>query len=129
MQIWKWLIANVCGLALCGSAHANVSLSLLDTVDGQWAIDGACGVPAKTYIASVNPQYQIITWQDGLGNTDVENILYSSPNEFRTMTTTSVHQRGGNAYGTGWVYHAVRGDYAVMRITKLGRTFFASRCD
>src|SRR5690349_17635524 len=121
MKVAKLLIAGVCGFAICGSARANVSLSLLDTVDGQWPIDGACGVPAKTYIASVNPQYQINTWQDGSGNTDVEKILYSSLNEFRTMTTTSVHQRGGNAYGTGWVYQAVRGDYAVMRIIKLGR--------
>jgi hypothetical protein len=82
----KPLIAGVTLLAFCGQGHAYVPLCLLDAVDGQWAIDGACGVPAKTYIASVNSQYQTITWQDGLGNTDVEKILYSSP-DTKTLGT------------------------------------------
>lgn len=100
--------------------------SLLDTVDGKWAVDGECGVPAKTYIASVNSQ--TITWQDGLGNIDIEHIFYSSGNEFRTMTEASFHARRNNSYGTGWVYTALN-SFGVMRIIKSGKTFIASRCD
>ena len=100
---------------------------LLDTI-GKWAVDGACGVPAKTYAASVDLKAQTITWQDGLGNIDIEHIFFSRENEFRTMTEASFHARRNNSYGTGWIYTAIR-SFGVMRITKLGKTFIASRCD
>lgn len=120
-------IAAIIVFALCCS-NAPAYADLLDTVNGKWAVDGDCGVPAKTYVANVDTRAQTITWQDGLGNIDIEHIFYSSENEFRTMTEASFHARRSNSYGTGWIYTALR-SFGVMRIVKGGKTFIASRCD
>jgi hypothetical protein len=79
---------------------------LLDTMgNSRWAIDGGCNAPAKTYVASVKvgDGTGVITWKDGLGNTDVEWVFYSQENEFRSLTVSSVHNRHDNSPGTGWI--------------------------
>jgi hypothetical protein len=121
-------LAILAGVLLSTTAAANAHIpQLLDTLAGKWAINGECNVPSKTYVAIVNFENGNIAWQDGLGNTDLEHVIYSNGNEFRTVTLESYHAHHGNSYGTGWVYTAF-GSYDAMRIVKLGKVFISLRC-
>jgi hypothetical protein len=126
----KVLLVGCALAALVVPASARLPF-LLDTIDNsRWAIDGECNAPAKTYVASVKvgDGTSVITWQDGLGNTDVEWVFYSQGNEFRTLTVSSIHNRRDNSPGTGWIYKALNDSFDTIRITKFGKPFYVSRC-
>ena len=102
--------------------------SLLDGSLGRWAIgdQSNCRVPNKAYSLRVNGGS--IVWQDGLGNTDIETVVFSGENEFRTSTVNSVH-KSGHVYslGTNWIYLRTGPDG--MQVTQNGdRTFQLTRC-
>ncbi len=102
--------------------------SLLETSLGQWAIGerANCEVPSKAYSLRMNGGS--IVWQDGLGNTDIETVVFSGENEFRTSTVNSVHKSGrGFSLGTNWIYLKTGPDG--MQVTQNGdRTFQLARC-
>lgn len=80
-------------------------VTLLNSSLGTWAIGDKsnCNVPRKRY--SLSLAQGNVTWRDGLGNTDVEAVVSSSKDEFRTTTVNSNHLAGsGQRVGTNWTY-------------------------
>ena len=113
----------------CRGRSAQSEAPLLDNVVGIWAIDDRsnCRVTSRIYSLSVSREDGVITWMDGHGNTDVERVIYSDSDEFRTMTVGSFHSGHGNRVGTGWVYSSTD-SLEVIRVTKVGKSFYIVRC-
>ena len=124
----KKLIVAAALVVAATPANARSEAPLLDGADGRWAIDNVsnCYVPSKAYTLNVNREIGIIMWQDGLGNTDIERVVYSDEYEFRTMTVNSFHPGHSNSLGTGWIYSAV--GFEAIRVTKFGKPFYIVRC-
>jgi hypothetical protein len=104
------------------------TLSLLERSLGRWALgrQSNCELPTKSY--SLRVSGGTIVWQDGLGNTDIEEIIASNESEFRTATVNSIHRSGrGHALGTAWTHSS--SDVHGLQVTRDGqRTFELSRC-
>ena len=102
--------------------------SLLSSSLGRWALadQSNCEVPKKAF--SLRLDGGTIVWQDGLGNVDIESIIYSDENEFRTTTVNSIHKAGrGYPLGTSWVY--LRNGPGGIQVTESSRrTFQIARC-
>lgn len=102
--------------------------SLLSSSLGRWAIADRsnCEVPNKAFALRLDGG--TIVWQDGLGNVDIESIIHSDENEFRTTTVNSMHKSGrGYPLGTSWVY--LRSGPDAIQVTESGRrTFHVVRC-
>jgi hypothetical protein len=89
----------------CCLAELEQSTSLLGSSLGGWALadKSNCTVPPKTFF--LRSDGGTIVWQDGLGNVDIETVIYSDRNEFRTTTLKSIHKSGRDyPLGTSWVY-------------------------
>ena len=102
-------------------------LSLLERSFGRWASgsESNCELPNKSY--SLRVSGGTIVWQDGLGNTDIETIITSNENEFRTATVNSIHRSGrGYALGTAWTYSS--SEVGGLQVTQGQRTFKLARC-
>jgi hypothetical protein len=82
----------------------------------RWAKGGACGNRASAYSLTIHGG--TVTWRSGLGNTDIEDIVSSGENEFRTRTTSSPSVRVGQL----WTY--TRTSANQMFVTQAGRTSF-----
>lgn len=92
---------------LGGELH--LAPSLLRSSLGRWAVEGQsnCEVPSKAY--SLGLDGEAVVWQDGLGNIDIETVLFSDENEFRTATVNSIHKSGRtHPVGTSWIYSKER---------------------
>ena len=106
------------------SPPAYIPPTLLANAMGRWAIGGECWSPSKTYSLTVNGG--TIIWQDGLGNIDVEAIIFSSQNEFQTSTVNSMHRSGGYPMGTYWNY-AWNGN-GIIVTKNVKNSFYIVRC-
>jgi S1-C subfamily serine protease len=102
--------------------------SLLGISLGRWAIgdQSNCEAPNKAFSLKWNGRK--IVWQDGLGNVDTENVIYSDEHEFQTTTVNSIHKSGRNyPFGTSWIYS--RDGLDGIQVTESGRrTFHLARC-
>ena len=69
-----------------------------------------------------------IIWQDGVGNIDIESVISTDENEFRTRTVNSIHKSGrSHPLGTNWIYS--RNGFDAIQVMENGqRTFYISRC-
>jgi hypothetical protein len=95
-------------------------LSGIGTVS-RWAKGGACGDRRSAYSLTVGGSS--VTWRSDLGNTDIESIVSSEENEFRTRTTSSPTVKVGQI----WTYTKTGPNQ--MLITEAGRgTFDLVRC-
>ena len=101
---------------------------LLNSSLGRWAIgdQSNCQVPSKSYFLS-SFEGNII-WQNGVGNTDIESIVYSGETEFRSITLNSIRKSDtGQAPGTSWIYARIGSDR--IQVTPGGRkSFMLARC-
>jgi hypothetical protein len=101
-------------------APPSTLLSSIGTVS-RWAKGGACGDRGSAYSLTVGGGS--VTWRSGLGNTDIESIVSSGENEFRTRTTSSPSVKIGQI----WIY--TRTGSNQMVVTEAGRkTFDLVRC-
>ena len=83
---------------------------LLKNSLGRWAIGDPsnCQVRNKSYFLTSDAGN--IMWRDGLGNIDIELIVYDGETEFRSTTLKSIHGSGGEAPGTTWIYSSIGPD-------------------
>jgi hypothetical protein len=100
-------------------------LTLLDSLAplSHWAIGSAtnCRNPKSFYSLELGPG--VITWRNGIGNTDVESVIFSSATEFRTTTQSSVHVDNRNEkFGQTWTYTKSGSDR--ISVTPGGRASF-----
>jgi S1-C subfamily serine protease len=92
--------------------------SLLATIGSvsHWAKGGACGDRNLAYSLTVGNGF--VTWRSGRGNTDIESILSSGENDFRTRTTNSPSVKIGQI----WIYTKI--GPSEMMVTEAGRRAF-----
>ena len=102
--------------------------SLVESSLGPWAIGehSNCEVPSKSYFLGLGGG-ETIVWRNGIGSTDIERIVFSGEDEFRTITLQSVHKSGnGVAVGTSWIYS--RNGLSRIRVQQGSRSFQLTRC-
>jgi hypothetical protein len=94
----------------------------------QWAVGTSanCGVPRKLYSLTVDGS--TITWHDGEGNADVEEIVSSGAAGFSTKTLKSIHSDShGEPQGAKWAYSRIDADS--VRVMPSGKNeFVLVRC-
>jgi uncharacterized caspase-like protein/tetratricopeptide (TPR) repeat protein len=96
--------------------------------NGSWAVGGTenCGIPRKHY--SLEADEHAVTWRDGLGNADIESIVFSDVNELKTTTIKSMHGKGGGErQGTEWTYSRLGANEVRVR-AKGKNEFILVRC-
>jgi tetratricopeptide (TPR) repeat protein len=101
---------------------------LLTASIGQWALEAQsnCQVPSKSYSLVIDGDN--IVWRNGIGNVDVEAVVASDQDEFRTTTIKSIHTSGhGESVGTTWTYSKLSGDRLQVKPTGQA-TFVLARC-
>jgi uncharacterized caspase-like protein len=89
----------------------------------RWAIGSSanCNNPRSFY--SLELGAGVITWRNGLGNTDIESVVSSGATEFHTTTQTSIHVDNKNEKtGQTWTYTKAGGDR--IWVTPGGRSPF-----
>jgi tetratricopeptide (TPR) repeat protein len=101
---------------------------LLTASIGEWALEAQsnCQIPSKSYSLVIDGDN--IVWRNGIGNMDVEAVVASDQDEFRTTTIKSIHTSGhGEPVGTSWTYSKLSGDR--LKVKPTGRaTFLLARC-
>jgi hypothetical protein len=127
----RFLLAAVAVLALNSVARATEDPpSLLETMNGDWAIDNTfnCSVPSKAYQVTVSYSKRV-EWKDALGNMDVERVVgdpYQNQS-FATITQYSMHRNKSEPEGTEWYYLSINSD--LVKIYRNGRfAHFIVRC-
>lgn len=102
--------------------------SFLSSSLGHWATGDRsnCSIPSKSYSLSFDGEN--IVWRNGVGNTDVEKVVFNDEEEFRTITLNSTHISGRNeAPGTNWIYLRIGPDR--IQVKPGGRSpFLLARC-
>ena len=100
--------------------------SLLRNSLGQWAIGDPsdCQIPSKSY--SLTRDAGNIIWRDGVGNVDIESVVYDDDTEFRSVTVKSIYKSSSWPPGTNWTYLKIGVDR--MQVTSNGRNYVLSRC-
>jgi hypothetical protein len=96
----------------------------------RWTIYGTggnCGNQDQNYF-SMASDGSSIGWYGGSGNVEVESVLFSAENEFRTTTRLSRHIRNETSYkaGTTWTYLR-EGERMHVR-SSLGHDLMLDRC-
>jgi hypothetical protein len=108
-------------------AHERTAMLLTASI-GQWALEAQsnCQVPSKSYSLIIDGDN--IVWSNGIGNVDVEAVVASDQDEFRTTTIKSIHTSGhGESVGTAWTYSKLSGDRLQVKPTRQA-TFVLARC-
>ena len=107
-----------------GAIRSNETAAMLLTASiGQWALEAQsnCQVPSKSYSLVIDGDN--IVWRNGIGNVDVEAVVASDQDEFRTTTIKSIHK----SVGTAWTYSKLSGDRLQVKPTGQA-TFVLARC-
>jgi hypothetical protein len=96
----------------------------------RWALDGTanCGNRDQSYYYSMTSSADTITWTNGSGDVDVETIISTGTDEFRTRTQKSRHVNSDEniASGTTWTFSR-QGER--MRVqSSLDNDYFLARC-